>query len=205
MTSTIKCLTCGNNISNIERFLDLPIELLNEDDNIDIQDLFREYKQSEFLRGPNKFYCNQCNSLQEAERSVTIGMLPPILIFHLKRFEYSEELDTNVKLFNKIVYPLILDVSSNRNSENKVYKRYELASVVIHMGVSPRHGHYISLCKSSLYGWLLFDDETVESVRESTVLKFIRQLLMCYFTKKYLETIHLLKMRIILELNQKVV
>lgn len=58
MTSTIKCLTCGNNISNIERFLDLPIELLNEDDNIDHQDLFREYEQSEFLRGPDKPYCN---------------------------------------------------------------------------------------------------------------------------------------------------
>lgn len=173
MKSTTKCLTCDTKTSNIEPFLDLPVELINEDENIDIQDLFNDYKQSEFLRGSNKFYCNQCNSLQEAERSVAIDMLPCILILHLKRFEYSEELGTNVKLFNKIVYPLILDVSSNRNCDNKVYKRYELTSVVVHMGVSPRHGHYISICKSSQYGWLLFDDETVESVGESTVLKFI--------------------------------
>lgn len=173
MKSTTKCLTCDTKTSNIEPFLDFPIELINEDQSMDIQDLFNDYKQSEFLRGSNKFYCNQCNSLQEAERSVTIDMLPPILILHLKRFEYSEELRTNVKLFNEIVYPLILDVSSNGNCENKVNKRYELTSVVVHMGVSPRHGHYISLCKSSQYGWLLFDDETVESVGESTVLNFI--------------------------------
>lgn len=173
MKSTIKCLTCDTKTSNIESFLDFPIELINEDENINIQELFNDYKQSEFLKGSNKFYCNQCNSLQEAERSVTIDMLPHILILHLKRFEYSEELGTNVKLFNKIVYPLILDVSSSMNCSNKVYKRYELTSVVVHMGVSSRHGHYISICKSSQYGWLLFDDETVESVGESTVLKFI--------------------------------
>ncbi|KAG0657587.1 hypothetical protein C6P44_004593 [Monosporozyma unispora] len=173
LTNGTRCLTCDTRTSNNEPFLDLPIEMPNEEDSINIQDFLNDYNQTEFLRGSNKFYCNQCSSLQEAERVVTITTLPPTLSLHLKRFKYSEELNTNVKLFNKIHYPLVLDVSSNVDIEHTVYKRYELASVVVHMGNSPQHGHYVSLCKSSLYGWLLFDDETVESVSENTVLKFI--------------------------------
>lgn len=38
---------------------------------------------------------------------------------------------------------------------------YDLVAVVVHCGISPNRGHYISLVKS--HGlWLLFDDDTVE-------------------------------------------
>ena len=41
------------------------------------------------------------------------------------------------------------------------------------MGGGPHHGHYVSICKNDVFGWLLFDDETVESINEETVLKFV--------------------------------
>jgi len=38
---------------------------------------------------------------------------------------------------------------------------YDLVAVVVHCGVGPNRGHYISLVKS--HGlWLLFDDDSVE-------------------------------------------
>ncbi|QLQ79214.1 hypothetical protein HG537_0B05610 [Torulaspora globosa] len=170
LTYRIKCLTCDNTTSRDEPFLDFPIEV-HEEEETDIQALLQSYQQREMLSGYNKFYCNECCGLQEAERMVGLKQLPHILALHLKRFKYSEEHNCNIKLFNKIHYPLILNVCSSFCSS--VCKKYELAGIVVHMGGGPQHGHYVSLCKNDKFGWLLFDDETVEVVNESTVLKFI--------------------------------
>ncbi|CCC67995.1 hypothetical protein NCAS_0A14370 [Naumovozyma castellii] len=169
LTNRIKCLTCDNITSRDEPFLDFPIGVKG-DENIDIQDVLRCYHTREMLNGSNKFYCSQCCGLQEAERIVGLKQLPHTLALHLKRFKYSEEQNTNIKLFNKVQYPLKLDVASTFDSS--IAKKYELTGVVIHMGGSPQHGHYVSLCKNDKFGWLLFDDETVESVTEKTVLEF---------------------------------
>ena len=114
---------------------------------------------------------DRCCGLQEAERTVGLKSLPKTLAIHLKRFKYSEARNCNAKLFNRIHYPLDLRVCSSFDSA--VCKDYELNGIVIHMGGGPHHGHYVAICKNDLFGWLLFDDETVESINEETVLKFI--------------------------------
>ena len=53
-----------------------------------------------------------------------------------------------------------------------ISKNYELSGIVVHMGGGPQHGHYISLCKNEKFGWLLFDDETVEAISEQAVLQY---------------------------------
>ncbi|AJU51505.1 Ubp9p [Saccharomyces cerevisiae YJM1573] len=169
LTNRIKCLTCDNITSRDEPFLDFPIEVQG-DEETDIQKMLKSYHQREMLNGVNKFYCNKCYGLQEAERMVGLKQLPHILSLHLKRFKYSEEQKSNIKLFNKILYPLTLDVSSTFNTS--VYKKYELSGVVIHMGSGPQHGHYVCICRNEKFGWLLYDDETVESIKEETVLQF---------------------------------
>lgn len=170
LTYRIKCLTCDNTTCRDEPFLDFPIEV-HDDEETDIQGLLQSYQQREMLSGFNKFYCNECCGLQEAVRMVGLKQLPHILALHLKRFKYSEEHNCNIKLFNKIHYPLTLDVCSS--SCSSVSKKYELAGIVVHMGGGPQHGHYVSLCKNDNFGWLLFDDETVEAVSEEAVLKFV--------------------------------
>lgn len=169
LTNRIKCLTCDNVTARDEPFLDFPIEV-QDDEEIDIQSILQSFHQKEMLQGPNKFYCDECCGLQEAERVVGLKQLPKTLALHLKRFKYSEQQNSNIKLFNKIFYPLELDVCSTFNPS--ISKRYELAGIVVHMGGGPQHGHYISLCKHDRFGWLLFDDETVEAISESSVLEF---------------------------------
>ncbi|CAR26166.1 ZYRO0B03300p [Zygosaccharomyces rouxii] len=170
LTNRVKCFTCDNITSRDEPFLDFPIEV-PDDSETDIQALLQNFDQREMLSGPNKFYCNVCCGLQEAERSVGLKQLPHTLALHLKRFKYSETKNSNIKLFNKVHYPLTLDVCSTYS--NSVCKKYELSGIVVHMGGGPQHGHYVSLCKNDNFGWLLFDDETVESVSEKTVLDFV--------------------------------
>lgn len=169
MTNRTKCLTCDNITTRDEAFLDFPIEVYN-DEEIDIQTCLGDYHQREMMNGSNKFYCDKCCGLQEAERSVGLKHLPKILALHLKRFEYSEKQNCNIKLFNKINYPLYLRICSTFDSS--ICKSYELNGIVIHMGGDPQHGHYVSICKNDKFGWLLFDDETVESIDEASVLKF---------------------------------
>ncbi|AET39706.1 ubiquitin-specific protease UBP13 Ecym_4685 [Eremothecium cymbalariae DBVPG len=170
MINSIKCLTCDNVTSSDELFLDFAIPV-NEDEEVNIQDMLSNFNQREMLNGANKFYCDSCNGLQEAERTVGLKQLPKILSLHLKRFKYSEKHQSNIKLFNKIYYPLKLKVCTK--SDTIVCKNYELNGIVIHMGGGPQHGHYVAICKHDMFGWLLYDDETVESIDEETVFKFV--------------------------------
>lgn len=171
ITNRIQCLVCDNVTKRDEPFLDLPIEI-QQDEDIYIESIFRDFQQVEMLNAANKFYCQQCCELQEAARFVGLQKLPPILALHLKRFKYSEKENNNIKLFNKIHYPLYLEVNPE-SAKKDAYKKYELSSVVVHIGSGPQYGHYISLCKNGKFGWLMYDDEIVEAVDESTVLTFI--------------------------------
>ncbi|KAL3230556.1 hypothetical protein RNJ44_01005 [Nakaseomyces bracarensis] len=167
LLNKIKCLTCDAVVTNEEPFLDFPIEI-QTNEAIVIQDVFHNFHQREILGGSNKFFCNECMGLQEAEKTVGFQTLPKILALHLKRFKCNGL--TNDKLFNPIHYPLNLKVCS---FEGAINKQYELSGLVLHVGASPTHGHYVSICKHEKYGWLLYDDETIESISEETVVKFI--------------------------------
>ena len=45
----------------------------------------------ETLDADDKFFCDTCQSYQEAQRRMKIKKLPPVLCLHLKRFKYIEQ------------------------------------------------------------------------------------------------------------------
>lgn len=173
VTCHTKCLKCNNDTQHDEKFIDLAIEL-NDDSYCpdSIQDILGDYVEKELLTNDNKYFCSNCNELQDAERYENFKKLPPTLSLQLKRFKYSEAEQSNVKLFTKIKYPLTLNVGL-RNDGKLIEKKYQLTSLVVHVGGGPYHGHYISICKNEHYGWLFFDDEIVEAISEETVLQFV--------------------------------
>lgn len=93
---------------------------------------------------------------------------PHILVIHLKRFKYMEQLGRHKKLSYRVVFPLELKLA---NSMEDVDSEYTLFAVVVHVGSGPNHGHYVSLVKSHNH-WLFFDDENVEMIDESAVQTF---------------------------------
>lgn len=169
VTSETKCLTCDTSSYRDEKFLDLSIDL--EPDS-SITNCLKIFSKIELLNENNKFYCENCFSYQEAAKSVKIKKTPKILTFHLKRFKYSEKLGRLVKLFYRVEYVKNLRICNTTNDSDKPDKLYELYGVVVHIGGGPYHGHYVSLVKTEHYGWLLFDDETVEKINENYVFKF---------------------------------
>ena len=107
-------------------------------------------------------------SLQEAQKRMKIKKPPNILVIHLKRFKYIEQLQRYKKLSYRVVFPLELKLLNTVDNSDL---EYSLFAVVVHVGSGPNHGHYISLVKSHNH-WLFFDDENVEMTDESMVQAF---------------------------------
>ncbi len=95
----------------------------------------------------NKFYCDSCCGLQEAEkRCVSMGFtladfrrmkikrLPNVLALHLKRFKYQENLARYTKLFYRVPFPTQLRIPNTSDDAPNPDRLYELFAVVVHIG-----------------------------------------------------------------------
>ncbi|KAK5120389.1 hypothetical protein LTR85_006328 [Meristemomyces frigidus] len=169
LTSETRCLTCENTSQRDEAFLDLSVDLSA---HTSVTSCLRKFSEEEMLCERNKFHCDNCGGLQEAEKRMKIKRLPRILALHLKRFKYTEDLQRLQKLFHKVVYPFHLRLFNTTDDAEDPDRLYELYAVVVHIGGGPYHGHYVSIIKTQDRGWLLFDDELVEPVDKAYVLSF---------------------------------
>ncbi|KAK9241046.1 hypothetical protein V1525DRAFT_393540 [Lipomyces kononenkoae] len=170
LTSETKCLTCENVSTRDEQFIDLSIDL---EDHCSVTACLQQFSASELLCQSNKFHCDSCCGLQEAERRVKIKKLPRVLALHLKRFKFTEDMQRNVKLFYRVVFPYHLRLPDNTTDDvENPDQIYELSAVVVHVGGGPYHGHYVSIVKTEHSGWVLFDDEMVERVDDAYVRNF---------------------------------
>ncbi|KAI9806894.1 MAG: hypothetical protein M1833_002552 [Piccolia ochrophora] len=187
LTSETRCLTCENVSQRDEPFLDLSVDL---DQHSSVTSCLRKFSEEEMLCERNKFHCDICNGLQEAEKRMKIKRLPKILALHLKRFKYTEDLQRLQKLFHRVVYPYHLRLFNTTDDAEDADRLYELYAVVVHIGGGPYHGHYVSIVKTEAQGWLLFDDELVEPVDKTYVRNFFgdKPGLACAYVLFYQET-----------------
>jgi ubiquitin carboxyl-terminal hydrolase 9/13 len=180
LTSETKCLTCENFTTRDEVFLDLSIDI---EQNSSVSACLRQFSASEMLCERNKFHCDICGGLQEAEKRyflcgrfnirMKIQKSPKILALHLKRFKYTEDMQRNLKLFHRVVYPPTLRLFNTTDDAADPDKMYELYAVVVHIGGGPYHGHYVTVVKNDDTGkWMLIDDEAVEAVDDGFVGRF---------------------------------
>jgi ubiquitin carboxyl-terminal hydrolase 9/13 len=102
-----------------------------------------------------------------------IKKTPKILALHLKRFKYTEDMQRNLKLFHRVVYPPTLRLFNTTDDADDPDRLYELYAVVVHIGGGPYHGHYVTIVKNDETGkWMLIDDEAVEAVDDGFVGRF---------------------------------
>ncbi|EEB05532.1 ubiquitin carboxy terminal hydrolase Ubp9 [Schizosaccharomyces japonicus yFS275] len=169
LTSETKCLTCENVTSREESFLDLSIDI---EDFSSVSSCLRTFSSAEMLSSKNKFHCDACRSLQEAEKRIKLKQLPQILALHLKRFNYSEQQSGHAKLFHTVAYPSELRLPNTTEDAEDADRLYELSAIIVHIGGGPHHGHYVAIVRTTSCGWVLFDDETVTPVDDSFIRKF---------------------------------
>lgn len=161
LTNEMKCLCCETVTSKEETFLDLSVDV---EANSSITNCLRQFSATETLSCHNKFYCEICCSLQEAQKRLRIKSLPSTLIVHLKRFKYQEGVQRFNKLSHRVAFPLELRVPLQESPE----PLFDLFAVIVHLGSGPNHGHYICIVKSQS-NWLQFDDEEVDLIPEELI------------------------------------
>lgn len=187
LTSETKCLTCETASQRDETFLDLSIDL---EQHSSVTSCLHKFSAEEMLCERNKFHCDHCGGLQEAEKRMKIKKLPKILTLHLKRFKYTEDMTRLQKLFHRVVYPYHLRMFNTTDATEDPDRLYELYAVVVHIGGNAYQGHYVTILKTAEHGWLLFDDEMVEPVDKHYVRNFFgdKPGMACAYVLFYQET-----------------
>lgn len=166
LTNETRCLSCETVTSRDETFLDVSVDI---HENSSVTSCLNQFAAGELLRHNNKFHCDSCGGLQEAERRMRLKRLPNILALHLKRFKFHEVLGRDVKLSYRVNFPVELRVPNTTEETEDIL--YSLSSIVVHLGGGPLHGHYISIVRSG-DKWILFDDDCVEIIKENELSNY---------------------------------
>ncbi|KXL43908.1 hypothetical protein M433DRAFT_68959 [Acidomyces richmondensis BFW] len=115
-----------------------------------------------------------------ARKQVFIDSLPPVLVLHLKRFQYENSVTGTQKIWKKVGYPLELEIPkevfppAKRGSLTAHgaggLPKYRLISVVYHHGKSAAGGHYtVDVLRQDGREWVRMDDTFIRRVRPEDV------------------------------------
>jgi ubiquitin carboxyl-terminal hydrolase 10 len=113
-----------------------------------------------------------------ATKQVFIESLPPVLILHLKRFQYDSVTRGTQKIWKRIGYPLDLEIPREVFPPNRRnimmtqggLPKYRLTGVIYHHGSNASGGHYtVDVRRQDGREWVRLDDTVIRRVRSEDV------------------------------------
>ncbi|KAI9708842.1 MAG: hypothetical protein M1828_002665 [Chrysothrix sp. TS-e1954] len=153
-----------------------PLQLDISDPNVsNIIDAFKAFNRPEKITG--KFGNTHGKDVTGTKQSF-LDTVPPVLILHLKRFQYDNAGGTQ-KIWKKVGYPLELDIPNSLFPHGKrTYyasqpgglPKYRLIGVVYHHGKNASGGHYtVDVRRQEGREWIRLDDTNIKRVRSEDV------------------------------------
>jgi len=118
-----------------------------------------------------------------ASKQLKIDKQPSILLVHLKRFAYDRQTLVPYKVRKFLSYPLIFSLHAQWLASNRVRPcRYQLFSVISHLGVQTIGGHYTcDIFHEASQKWIHYDDSRISVVEDvESVLKSNNAYLLFY-------------------------
>ncbi|XP_033328302.1 ubiquitin carboxyl-terminal hydrolase 35 isoform X2 [Megalopta genalis] len=160
---TYQCAQCDTSSHNTDKFRDLQLcfpEEIQENQEVSVQDLINYYLTPEKLTGENKYRCDKCTKLCDAQRIIKILHTPTYLILILKHFRYDFDTRLRTKLRHKVMYneTIQLPVPTPLCTTTETYQLY---AAVVHSGYSMDYGHYFTYARDSKQNWYKFNDSYV--------------------------------------------
>ena len=113
-----------------------------------------------------------------ATKQVFIETLPPVLILHLKRFQYDNTSKRAEKIWKRVGYPLELEIprevfppqARNRLAAHGGFPRYRLIGAIYHHGKHASGGHYtVDVRRQEGQEWIRLDDTLIRRIRSEDV------------------------------------
>ncbi|KAJ3732305.1 cysteine proteinase [Lentinula guzmanii] len=161
------CDNCKYRSERCSNFWEIEVNFQN---NSRLEECIGALLEPETLTGDNKYFCVQCNGLQDATRYTKLRRLPPVLHISLLRFVYDLKTMERKKSTSAIVFPKVLNLTpfiSNGSNATSSSNVYELRGILMHKGSSAYHGHYeAQVFDAGFNAWFLFNDEEVTRMKE---------------------------------------
>lgn len=82
-----RCLKCYTESRCPSTFYELDLHIRGQKT---LQDSLKEFMQIELLEGEDKYYCTVCKEKQNAQRFISLTVLPPVLNIQLMRFVFDK-------------------------------------------------------------------------------------------------------------------
>uniref|UniRef100_A0A7N6B583 Ubiquitin carboxyl-terminal hydrolase 48 n=1 Tax=Anabas testudineus TaxID=64144 RepID=A0A7N6B583_ANATE len=156
------CNQCERSSALPSRFYELE---LNIQGHKNLTECVTEFLKEEKLDGENRYFCESCQSKQNATRRIKLHSLPPTLNLQLMRFVFDRQTGHKKKLNTFISFPEQLEMGPFLEGKQDQKCVYELSAVLIHRGISAYSGHYIAHVKDARTGdWYKFNDEEIEKM-----------------------------------------
>lgn len=181
LRSQLTCGECGHRSKTFDPYLyvSLPIHYGMRT----LEDALGHFLKEEALTDDERWRCPKCKRHVDAVKKIDFWKLPPVLVIHLKRFEFDTSTCRFRKINTKIRAPLTVDFSQFVNAPQKGGSMvYDVISVANHMGNAGR-GHYTATCRHPVDGrFYHFNDTDVYEAegddiitKEAYVLFLMRQ------------------------------
>ena len=137
-----------------------------------VVDAIRQLTYGEKLEGDG-FDTDRGRNVSVTKQTL-IDTLPPVLILHLKRFQFDATGGIS-KIWKKIGYPLELEIPASALSKQwraKQIPRYKLMAVVYHHGRQATGGHYtVDVRRQDDVEWVRLDDTSIRRVSSDDVVE----------------------------------
>ena len=139
---------------------------LYKDKQFNIMNGFENIESKQYLKGDNKYHCNICKKLVEAEIICKIIDLPKYLILNI---DYGPNKINNVK---KLIFDHEIDLQNYISLYCGQKTKYKLVAICTHLGDSGSTGHYITYCLNKKNNkWYEFNDSNVNICEEEDIYK----------------------------------
>jgi len=124
---SLKCLNCNYQAIKSEQFIDLNLIISNVFENLNFKKLESSLIQNIkpfYLKDDNRYFCERCDSKQDAEKIHEYTRFPEILMINLGRFTFDMTTFDRKKINNYFEFPLSIGfeefAGSYKSVENKV-------------------------------------------------------------------------------------